>query len=157
VTFWDGGLGDGGEEGELMKAKGSTMVPLDAIDPRTLGQRIAQARKARGVTQEAAAAFLGCSRPTYIAIERGDRSAKADEIVKLASHFGRQVHELVRPGQTVIDLQSHLRAVAERMHEHDRDELLAAIDELQRFARFPTGTCSWRLVPTSGMRSAIAN
>lgn len=110
------------------------MLQLDAIDPRTLGQRIAEARKARGVTQEGVAAFLGCSRPTYIAIEKGDRPAKADEIVKLASYFGRKVHELVRPGEPVMDLQPHLRAVAERMRESDRNELLAAVDELQRLA-----------------------
>lgn len=110
------------------------MLQLDAIDPRTLGQRIAEARKARGVTQEDVAAFLGCSRPTYIAIEKGDRLAKADEIVKLASYFGRKIHELVRPGEPVIDLQPHLRAVAERMKKGDRNELLVAIDELQRLA-----------------------
>lgn len=110
------------------------MLQLDAIDPRTLGQRIAEARKARGVTQVDAAAFLGCSRPTYIAIEKGDRLAKADEIVRLASYFGRKVHELVRAGEPVMDLQPHLRAVAERMRESDRSELLAAVDELQRLA-----------------------
>ena len=43
------------------------------IDPRIFGQRLAEARKARGITQEAAAAHLGCSRPTYIAIEKGER------------------------------------------------------------------------------------
>ena len=40
-------------------------------DPRILGRRIAEARKARGKTQEEVAEFLGCSRPTYIAIEKG--------------------------------------------------------------------------------------
>jgi DNA-binding XRE family transcriptional regulator len=55
------------------------MLQLDAIDPRTLGQRIAEARKARGVTQEETAAFLQCSRPTYIAIEKGDRCQSQDE------------------------------------------------------------------------------
>ncbi len=110
------------------------MLQLDAIDPRILGQRLMEARKARGVTQEEVAAFLGCSRPTYIATEKGERPAKPDEIVKLASYFGRKVHELVRTAEPVIDLQPHLRAVAERMKEADRQELLAAIDEFQRLA-----------------------
>jgi transcriptional regulator with XRE-family HTH domain len=70
------------------------MLPHE-IDPRILGQRIAEARKARGKTQEEVAEFLDCSRPTYIAIEKGDRGAKADEIVKLASFLGRKVNELV--------------------------------------------------------------
>ena len=73
------------------------MPQPDTLDPRILGQRIAEARKARGKTQEEVADFLGCSRPTYIAIEKGDRLAKSEEIVKLASFLGRKVHELVRP------------------------------------------------------------
>ena len=52
------------------------MPPSDALDPRIVGRRIAEARKARGKTQEEVADFLGCSRPTYIAIEKGDRLAK---------------------------------------------------------------------------------
>jgi len=108
-------------------------MPLpDKIDPRILGQRIAEARKARGKTQEEVADFLGCSRPTYIAIEKGDRQAKSDEIIKLATFLGRKVHDLVRPTEPIVDLQPHLRAVAERMKGANEEALNAAIDELQR-------------------------
>ncbi len=110
------------------------MPPPDTLDPRILGQRIAEARKARGRTQEEVADFLGCSRPTYIAVEKGDRLAKSEEIVKLASFLGRKVNELVRPTEPVVDLQPHLRAAAEKMKEADRGALNAAIDELQRLA-----------------------
>ncbi len=111
------------------------MLPHE-IDPRILGRRIAEARKARGKTQEEVAEFLDCSRPTYIAIEKGDRGAKADEIVKLASFFGRKVNELVRPNEPVTDLQPHLRAVADKMKSGDRNHgrLNAAIDQLQSLA-----------------------
>lgn len=85
------------------------MFSLESIDPRILGQRIAEARKARGVTQEDVSEFLNCSRPTYIGIEKGERPAKPEEIVKLAAYFGRKVSELVRPGEPVIDFQPHLR------------------------------------------------
>jgi Zn-dependent peptidase ImmA (M78 family)/transcriptional regulator with XRE-family HTH domain len=110
------------------------MRQLEENDPKTLGQRIAEARKARGVTQEDVAEFLGYSRPTYIAIEKGERPAKADEIIRLAGYFGRSVHELVRPGEPVVALQPHLRATAERMKAGSGGQLLDAIDELQRFA-----------------------
>src|SRR5271165_5513198 len=108
------------------------MPPFD-IDPRVLGRRIAEARKARGKTQEEVAEFLGCSRPTYIAIEKGDRATKPDEIVKLAAFLGRKVNELVRPGEPVTDLQPHLRAVADKMKggERNRAALNASIDQLQ--------------------------
>src|SRR5437870_5361009 len=107
---------------------------LPALDPRILGQRIVEARKARGKTQEEVADFLECSRPTYIAIEKGDRAAKAHEIIKLASFLGRKVHELVRPTEPVVALQPHLRAVAEKMKGADEEALNRAIDELQRLA-----------------------
>lgn len=110
------------------------MLQLETSDPRILGQRLAEARKARGITQEDVANYLSCSRPTYIAIEKGERPAKAEEIVKLAAYFGRRVSELVRPGEPVVDFQPHLRAVAEKMKPEDEHELVAAIGDLQRLA-----------------------
>ena len=108
------------------------MLELESVDPRVLGRRLADARKARGVTQEQTAKHLGCSRPTYIAIEKGTRPAKGDEIIGLAAYYGRTVNELVRPGEAVADLQPHLRAVAEKMRAGS--DLNEAITELQRFA-----------------------
>lgn len=110
------------------------MLSLETINPRTLGQRIAEARKASGKTQEQIANLLSYSRPTYIAIEKGERIAKPTEIAKLADYFGRRVHELVRPGDAAIELQPSLLAVAEKMPEADRAELRVAIEELQRLA-----------------------
>ena len=111
-------------------------MPSLELDPRVLGQRISEARKSRGKTQEEVAEFLGYSRPTYIAIEKGERTAKPDEIIKLASFFGRKVNELVRPGEPVTDLQPHLRAVADKMKTGDQFQarLNAAIDQLQALA-----------------------
>ena len=110
------------------------MPQPDTLDPRILGQRIAEARKARGKTQEELAEFLGCSRPTYIAIEKGDRLAKTEEILKLAPFLGKKVNDLVRPTEPVVDLQPHLRAVAERMKGTDEAALQAAIADLQQLA-----------------------
>ncbi len=109
------------------------MLDLPLNDPGVLGQRLADARKARGVTQEDAAEFLGCSRPTLIAIEKGTRPAKPEEIMKLAGFYGRSVHELVRPGEPVADLRPHLRGVPRRATD-SAGEIDRAIGELQRFA-----------------------
>lgn len=105
---------------------------LNSIDPVVFGQRLTEARKSRGKTQEEVAEFLGYSRPTYIAIEKGERQAKADEINKLAIYLGRKVHELVRPGEPVADLQPHLRAVADRLKGDYKIQLDIAIAEFQR-------------------------
>src|SRR5205823_894285 len=106
------------------------MQPTETLDPKVLGQRLAEARKARGLTQEEAANHLGCSRPTLIAIEKGERPAKPAEVVKLAAFYGRKVHELVRGGEPVTDLQPHLRAAADRL-QSDEPELIQAIADLQ--------------------------
>lgn len=103
------------------------------VDPKVMGQRLTDARKARGITQEAAAEHLGCSRPTFIAIEKGTRVAKPEEIVTLAALFGRSVNELVRKGVPIGDLQPHLRAVAQAM-KVESDEVSKAIAALQKFA-----------------------
>jgi len=108
------------------------MVEMNQIDPKLLGQRLTEARKARGVTQEDAAKHLDCSRPILIAIEKGTRPPKAEELLKLASLYGRLVHELLRPGEPLVDIQPHLRAVAGRT-EAGNPELAQAIWELQRF------------------------
>ncbi len=109
------------------------MLDIENLDPRTVGQRLADARRSRGVTQEDAANQIGCSRPTFIAIEKGNRLPKAEEIVKLASLYGRKVSEIVRPGEPVGDLQPHLRAAAQRM-KAGGSEISDAISALQKFA-----------------------
>ena len=108
-------------------------MQLDHLDPTVMGQRLADARKARGVTQDDAAKRIGCSRPTLIAIEKGTRAAKPDEIVALASMYSTTVNAIVRPGEPLADLQPHLRAVAQDMKASESETALA-ISALQKFA-----------------------
>jgi Zn-dependent peptidase ImmA (M78 family)/transcriptional regulator with XRE-family HTH domain len=109
-------------------------MPQDRIDPRILGRRLAEARKARGITQEAAAEHLGLSRPTFIAIEKGERPARPAEIVQLAALYGRPVHELVRQTEPASDLQPHLRAAVEKMKPTDVEVLQTVVADFQRLA-----------------------
>ncbi len=44
---------------------------LDTIDPKLLGQRLQDSRKARGLTQQDVANELGMARTTVTALERG--------------------------------------------------------------------------------------
>ncbi len=97
------------------------MAIIDQPNPKVVGLRFAEARKARGVTQEAAAKHLGCSRPTLIAIEKGTRPAKSEEIVSLARLYGQKVSDIVRPGEPLSDLQPHLRAVANQMKVNESE------------------------------------
>ena len=93
--------------------------------------RLLEARKAAGLTQQEVADHLGVSRPTLIAIEKGTRPAKPDEVIKLAALYGRRVNELVRLGAEPQPIAPHLRASL----RSDMDaELQAAIGELTAFA-----------------------
>ena len=96
------------------------MVDAEQADPRILGQRLTAARKARGATQEEAATHLGCSRPTLIAIEKGDRRVKPGEILKLAAFYGRSVHELVRPGAETVAFERHPATSGTTLGRHRR-------------------------------------
>lgn len=105
------------------------------IDPILLGKRLTEARKARGMTQEEVAAAIQCSRPTFIAIEKGARLPKSEEIVRLADLYGRSVHDLVRPsesGKVSFELPPHFRAAAGHSLV-SQQELDKAIISYQKF------------------------
>jgi Zn-dependent peptidase ImmA (M78 family)/DNA-binding XRE family transcriptional regulator len=118
---------------QVMLQSEENVMRLDHVDPTILGQRFTDARKARGLTQDDAAKQIGCSRPTLIAIEKGRRLPKPEEIVALASLYKKTVNEIVRPGEPLADLQPHLRAVAQEM-KADETETAQAICALQKFA-----------------------
>lgn len=70
---------------------------LDTIDPAAIGERLADARRARRLTQQEVAAALGLARTTVVAMEKGDRRPRAPELVRLAQLYGRPVGDFVRP------------------------------------------------------------
>jgi transcriptional regulator with XRE-family HTH domain len=58
------------------------------VDHVALGPRIREVRKARGISQAAAAEALEISQPTYSRVESGERPLAGDELVILADLFG---------------------------------------------------------------------
>lgn len=82
---------------------------LDSIDMRQLGKELQEARKNRGMTQEAAAEALGVARTTITAIEKGDRRIKAGELIRLARAYGRQVSDFVGQRPRVESFQPQFR------------------------------------------------
>ncbi len=108
-------------------------MTTEPTPPRIVGQRLTEARKARGITQEVAAEHLGMSRPTFIAIEKGERAAKPAEIVKLAALYGRPVHHFVRTAEPMTDFQPHFRAAMEKVKPAEAERLRVAIGEFKGF------------------------
>lgn len=105
--------------------------PVDATSPAELGARLREARTARGWTQEEAAEAVGVARTTMVAIEKGERRLKPDELIRLAKLYGRKLSALLRPGAPVEDFSVQLRGALPPEAPIDAD-LLPHIHELER-------------------------
>ena len=74
-----------------------------------LALRLTAARKAAGISQLDAGKHINVSRPTYIAIEKGERVVKPRELAALATLFNTQVSRLVRQDTAPPMIAPHLR------------------------------------------------
>ena len=90
---------------------------LDNIDLRALGELLQQARKKCDMTQADAAKIIDAARTTVIAIEKGERRLKANELIKLARAYGRSVSDFVRSRPVVQPFEVQFRAVYQRSQE----------------------------------------
>ena len=105
-------------------------LSLEQVDPRTLGLRLQEARKAAGLTQQDVAAQLGMARTTLVAIEKGERRIVPHELLQLASLYGRSVSSLVSKRIITESLVTQFRA-AQRETGPGFDQ---ATEELQKRA-----------------------
>jgi len=113
-----------------------------------LSERLTAARKAAGVSQLDAGKHISVSRPTYIAIEKGERDVKPWELAALASLFRTQVSRLIRQETALPMIAPHLRGeIPEAAQEVGVSE---AIDRLAEFVddyQFLLEKNNARLVP----------
>ncbi|MFG1706693.1 ImmA/IrrE family metallo-endopeptidase [Nonomuraea sp. M3C6] len=95
-----------------------------------LGARLRAAREARGLTQQQASAELGVSRPLLIAMEKGSREIRPEELARLARLYGRPVSELLRPSEPPTAVGTRFRAaLGMKAQAHDIE---AVITDLER-------------------------
>ena len=80
-------------------------------------QRLISARKSAGISQAVAAERLSISRPTFIAIEKGTRDVKPEELMTLAKLYNTSLNRLMRQNAPPTQVAPHLRAVVEREGE----------------------------------------
>jgi Zn-dependent peptidase ImmA (M78 family)/DNA-binding XRE family transcriptional regulator len=106
---------------------------LEQLDPRVLGARLQDARRARGFTQQAVADLLGIARTTLVAIEKGERRVLPNELIRLAEIYGRAVSELVARQALVEGFVPQFRASWKDVFDEDPD-LENSAGELQRLA-----------------------
>jgi Zn-dependent peptidase ImmA (M78 family)/DNA-binding XRE family transcriptional regulator len=98
----------------------TTANVLDSIDPRRLGDLLQQARKKMGMTQADAARVINAARTTLVAIEKGERRLKPNELIQLARAYGRSVSDFVRPTPAIEPFEVQFRAV---YHRQEQEEL----------------------------------
>ena len=106
---------------------------LETIDPRGLGRRLQEARKARGITQQDVADSLSVARTTITALEKGERRIRPDELIQLAKLYGRNVSDLVGPREATAEFSVQFRtAVAGAASQQAKTELEQGVQEFQR-------------------------
>lgn len=84
-------------------------MSLDNIPPREVGERLRIARETKGFTQAGAAEKIEFARTTLVAIEKGQRRVKIDELQKLAQCYETSVNALLRRESVHVDLVPRFR------------------------------------------------
>ena len=98
--------------------------------PALLG-RLRAARTAKRLTQQEVAERLGVSRTTLVAIEKGSRRLRFQELIDMASLYGRSVNELLRPIPVTEDFVALFRSSPGQTLESDQvDPAVALLQEL---------------------------
>lgn len=107
---------------------------LNNLDPRQLGERLKDSRKARGLTQEAVATKLGILRTTLVAMEKGDRRVTPGELIQMAKMFGRPVSEFVSKRMNKEPFVPQFRLPPGQQNVTE-SELTTAVMELESLAQ----------------------
>lgn len=122
------------------------MYQLGQVTGIAIGDRLRKARQAAGVTQARAASALEVSRPTLIAIEKGTRRAKPDEIESLVNCYGTSVNLLLAHEVPQLDLNVRFRSSGEQPADaaraiallHKLASAMVALERLLGVALRPT-------------------
>jgi Zn-dependent peptidase ImmA (M78 family)/transcriptional regulator with XRE-family HTH domain len=77
-----------------------------------IGERLRIAREAAGITQATASEAAGLARTTLVAIEKGQRRVRIDELQRLARCYGTSVNALFRREAVQLDLLPAFRRLA---------------------------------------------
>jgi Zn-dependent peptidase ImmA (M78 family)/DNA-binding XRE family transcriptional regulator len=105
------------------------MARLEEVPAAEIGERLRIARVTAGKTQDEVSNEIGVSRPTLVAIERGQRKVRSDELDKLSKLYGMSVNRLLAKDAVHVDLQAKFRKLGQ-----DKPATLSAIALLSQLA-----------------------
>lgn len=83
--------------------------PRKKLSDSQVGERLRRARENAHLTQAQAASCLGCARTTLVAIEKGQRRIRIDELQKLANFYGTSANDLLMIESVQVDLVPRFR------------------------------------------------
>lgn len=89
-------------------------MTVHQLNSEILGERLRVARSSANLTQEVVANRLGIARTTLVAIERGQRKLRPDEVIALAKLYGLSVGRLTAPDTVHVDLSVKFRRLETR-------------------------------------------
>ena len=96
-----------------------------------VGVRLRIARENAAVTQASAAMAIDVARTTIVAIERGQRRIRMNELQRLARLYGTSVNALLRREAVHVDLEPRFRKLR-RSGEADADAAVQLLSDLAR-------------------------
>lgn len=105
-----------------MTRRGATLAEL--------GDRLRAARSGVNLTQDTAAASLGMARTTLVAIEKGQRAVRPEELIGMARLYGVSVGKLTSPDAVHVDLSAKFRRAEGREASRAATEALALLNRL---------------------------
>jgi Zn-dependent peptidase ImmA (M78 family)/DNA-binding XRE family transcriptional regulator len=100
------------------------------ISPIDLGERLRTARSGVNLTQDAAAASLGMARTTLVAIEKGQRPVKPEELLALSRLYRVSANKLLSPDAIHVDLSAKFRRAEGKQASKAVTQALALLNRL---------------------------
>ncbi len=87
-------------------------MSLEELSSQDVGERLRIAREEASITQAEAAARIDVARTTLVAIEKGQRRIRPDELQRLARLYDTSVNALMRRESVYVDLVPRFRKLS---------------------------------------------
>ena len=123
-------------------------MALEELNSHDVGERLRIAREAVGITQAEAAIRVDVARTTLLAIEKGQRRIRPDELQRLARLYDTSVNAVLRRESVYVDLVPRFRRLGASTDEaaetaaHSLADLVRAEVELENLLGI-TRTCNY--------------
>jgi Zn-dependent peptidase ImmA (M78 family)/DNA-binding XRE family transcriptional regulator len=103
---------------------------MTGLAPTELGDRLRGARSEANLTQDAAASSLGMARTTLVAIEKGQRAVRPEELLAIARLYGVSAGKLVSPDAIHVDFSAKFRRTQGKEGSRAGGEALSLLNRL---------------------------